>query len=173
MNCQFCLWCGAPLLFTSKDRYVCTGCKKVHYVCPKTSAGTFVVSGIGDGKRIYLSVRGKEPRIGKLDVFGGFLDTDETLEDAVVRELEEETGFRNIDKDDLVYIGSNIELYDWQGDKYPVSSAYFATKIDEPNLMTPSDDIVEIRAFKKSELRIEDFAWPGVYYLALKAWDVF
>ncbi len=129
-------------------------------------------SGTGDNKRIYLSVRGKEPRAGKLDVFGGFLDTDESLEVAVIRELEEETGYKGASIDDLTYVGSNIATYEWQGDKYPLSSAYFAAFIDEPSKMTPSDDIVEIKSFTKSELKLEDFAWPGVYHLALKAWDV-
>lgn len=172
MNCQYCLWCGSALNFVSKDKYVCTGCAKVHYVCPKTSAGAFVMSGKNEDKRIYLSVRGKEPRIGKLDVFGGFLDTDETMEDAVIREFEEETGLKRSAINTLVYVGSNTELYEWQGDKYPVSSAYFATMIESPESMIPSDDIVEIKSFKKNDLKQEDFAWPGVYHLAVKAWDV-
>lgn len=37
-----------------------------------------------------LVVRGKEPALGKLDLPGGFVDPDEDLEQALMRELQEE-----------------------------------------------------------------------------------
>ncbi len=172
MNCKYCLWCGSALEFQEKDKYLCTGCKKTHYVCPKASAGAFVISGVGENKRIYLSRRGRNPHIGMLDVVGGFLDSHESLEEAVIREFYEETGLDSTKISTLTYIGSDTSLYEWQGDNYPVSATYFVTRIEDPDEMVASDDVEEIVSFKRSELNKDDFAKPGVYQLALKAWDL-
>lgn len=172
MNCKYCQWCGSTLEFISGDKFTCTGCGKTHYVCPKTSAGSFIITGKGRDKQILLSVRGRTPRKGMLDVVGGFLDSHESLEEAVVREFFEETGVGPEQLNELKYVGNDTSLYEWQGDSYPVSSVYFVTEIQDSSILKPNDDVAEIKAFNKDELKREDFAWPRVYDLALKAWDM-
>lgn len=56
-----------------------------------------VVFKIVDAKKFILLIQRKnEPFQGKWALPGGFVDMDETLETAVHRELEEETGLKNI-----------------------------------------------------------------------------
>jgi 8-oxo-dGTP diphosphatase len=45
-------------------------------------------------RRVLLARRGKEPLYGRWTVPGGTVELGETLEEAVVREMEEETGLR-------------------------------------------------------------------------------
>ena len=46
------------------------------------------------GSEVLLVRRGNEPSVGKLGIPGGVLELGETVEEAVVREVEEETGIR-------------------------------------------------------------------------------
>jgi 8-oxo-dGTP diphosphatase len=53
------------------------------------------------GWQILLIQRGKEPFFGMWALPGGFVDMDENLEEAVERELKEETGLAGIDLEQL------------------------------------------------------------------------
>ena len=55
----------------------------------------------GDDLEVLLIQRGNYPFKGDWALPGGFLDMDETLEEAIVRELEEETGLSNVELNQL------------------------------------------------------------------------
>jgi ADP-ribose pyrophosphatase YjhB (NUDIX family) len=57
---------------------------------PRVGVGAVVL----DGDRVLLVRRGRAPSEGKWSLPGGLLDLGERLEDAVVREVEEECGLR-------------------------------------------------------------------------------
>jgi 8-oxo-dGTP diphosphatase len=63
---------------------------------PMVTVDAVVFTKIDDKTKVLLINRGKEPFKGKWALPGGFIDMDEELEDAVVRELEEETGLRGV-----------------------------------------------------------------------------
>ena len=63
---------------------------------PMVTVDAVVFTYSGDRAKVLLINRGKEPFKGKWALPGGFIDMDEELEDAVVRELEEETGLKGI-----------------------------------------------------------------------------
>ncbi|MCX7823649.1 MAG: NUDIX hydrolase [Syntrophobacterales bacterium] len=47
-----------------------------------------------DGDRVLLGLRGKEPGMGKWSIPGGVVRLGETIEEALVREMEEEVGIK-------------------------------------------------------------------------------
>ena len=66
-----------------------------------------VVFGFGQGEmQVLLIERGLEPFRGKWALPGGFVRVDEALEDAARRELEEETGLREVFMEQLCTVGT-------------------------------------------------------------------
>jgi len=63
---------------------------------PMVTVDAVVFSNTNGKTKVLLINRGKEPFKGKWALPGGFIDMDEELEDAVVRELEEETGLTGV-----------------------------------------------------------------------------
>ncbi len=67
-------------------------------------AAIFTIS--GDKIKMLLISRGNEPFKGKWALPGGFVDMDEELEDAVVRELAEETGLTGVKLEQMHTFGT-------------------------------------------------------------------
>ncbi len=63
---------------------------------PMVTVDAAVFTFSGDKARVLLINRGNEPFKGKWALPGGFVGMDEELEDAVVRELAEETGLATV-----------------------------------------------------------------------------
>jgi len=66
------------------------------YPRPAVTVDMLVFKKAREGLQLLLIQRGHDPFQGFWAIPGGFMDMDETLEEAAVRELEEETGLQNI-----------------------------------------------------------------------------
>jgi 8-oxo-dGTP diphosphatase len=71
------------------------------YPRPAVTVDMLIFRRDGNGLKILLIQRNHEPFEGKWALPGGFMDMDETLEAAAARELEEETGLKNIPLEQL------------------------------------------------------------------------
>ena len=92
---KFCSKCGGPMARSvpptdSRERHVCTKCGWIHYLDPKVACGTIAEL---DGK-FALIQRAIEPKKGLWSFPCGFMEVDETTEQAAVRETLEETGLQ-------------------------------------------------------------------------------
>ncbi len=63
---------------------------------PMVTVDAAIFTFSGDSTKVLLINRGNEPFKGKWALPGGFVDMDEELEDAIVRELAEETGLTGV-----------------------------------------------------------------------------
>lgn len=87
----YCPQCGAPLADRVKFgrvRRACNHCGFIHFADPKVAVAALVT----DGPRVLLVRRLAVPRIGFWALPAGYMDADELPEDALVREIAEETG---------------------------------------------------------------------------------
>lgn len=92
---KFCSSCSATVALRipegdSLPRYVCTVCKEIHYQNPKV-----VVGCIPEWEdKVLLCRRAIEPRLGWWTLPAGFMENNETLEQAAARETLEEANAR-------------------------------------------------------------------------------
>lgn len=103
---RFCSRCGAELAFgpvegEERDRLTCPTCHFVFYVNPRLVVTTLPITDRGE---VMLIKRGIDPGLGRWAQPGGFLEIDETVREAAIRETLEETGL-------LVEPGAIVGLY--------------------------------------------------------------
>ncbi|MDH4239805.1 MAG: NUDIX hydrolase [Phycisphaerae bacterium] len=73
---------------------------------PMVAADAAVFSFFGDKVQLLLVERGNEPFKGQWALPGGFVDIDEELEEAVARELSEETGLTGVGLEQIHTFGN-------------------------------------------------------------------
>jgi ADP-ribose pyrophosphatase YjhB (NUDIX family) len=91
MSYTYCPRCGAPLaegIKFGRPRRFCRYCGFIHFVDPKVAVGAL----ISDGTQVLLVRRAAVPKIGCWALPAGYMDADELPEEAIAREIAEETG---------------------------------------------------------------------------------
>lgn len=107
---NFCTRCGGSLQFGAVDgeerhRLACSSCGYIAYVNPRLVVTTIPVNEAGE---VVLLRRGIEPGRGWWAQPGGFLEVDETVAEAAIRETLEETGLI-VEPGDIVGLYSRLE----------------------------------------------------------------
>lgn len=145
---RVCPRCGGPLGFgplagEDRDRLHCPGCGLVLYDNPAPTASALVVR---DG-RVLLTRRAVEPCRGMWDVPGGFVEPDEDPQDAVRRELREETGLR-------IEVERLLGIYpDRYGDGPATLNIFYVARAEgDPEARS---DVAEVGWFSPAEIPTE------------------
>jgi 8-oxo-dGTP pyrophosphatase MutT (NUDIX family) len=91
-------------------------------------------------------------RRGKWDLPKGKLDDGETIEECAIREVEEETGLKNVQLNKL--IGVTTHNYIEKGEAIEKETHWFAMKVSGEQQLVPQldEDILELRWVAKNEL---------------------
>jgi ADP-ribose pyrophosphatase YjhB (NUDIX family) len=158
---KHCASCGTQLAVgvpptETRERLICPGCGFVAYVNPRLVVTTIPVTNAGE---VVLLRRGIEPGYGSWAQPGGFLEVDETVTEAAIRETLEETGL-------LVQPGELIGLYS-RLEAAVVTLVYEARIIGGIAQATP--EALEVRAFKPDAIPWEELAFK-TSYVALRDW---
>jgi NADH pyrophosphatase NudC (nudix superfamily) len=138
---QNCPQCGKKLLH-DENNVSCEACSETWYNNPAPATSIALIK---DGK-ILLAKRKVEPEKGKWDILGGFVEAGESIEDAVIREMKEET---NLDVEITEYLGSVADIY---GGKPSLPILYKVKMADENQTPNPQDDVEELAWFSTSEI---------------------
>lgn len=156
---KFCTQCGGKVHPVSHSHFTCSDCSRDLFLNPKGAVAILLMS--PDGKLI-LARRAREPEKGKLDPIGGFLDVGECFEEALYRELEEESGLTADDIEAVTYIGSAHDYYLWQGVDEPVISAYFTAVLKPGRNLKAADDVASYEFLQLESIDENQLAWPGL-----------
>lgn len=121
---NYCPSCGSKeIVFDGMKEFTCGACSFTYFQNIAAAVGTILVC---EGK-IVLIRRKQEPGKGLLDLPGGFVDPEETAEEAAKREIREEL---KIDVDTLHYLGSSPNIYEFKGVRYQSCDLLFHAQID-------------------------------------------
>lgn len=136
------------------------------YKYPRPAVTTDCVVFGFDGERlqVLLIQRGMEPYKGDWAFPGGFLNMDETAEEGAVRELEEETGIRNVFVEQL-QVFSAVDR-DPRG--RTITIAYYALVNPEKMQVEGRDDAADARWFETGNLPTLVFDHAEMYETACR-----
>ena len=144
---SYCPECGNTIgLVEVEQTYMlkCSTCKAEYYFDPKVSAVCALIS----DNQVLLIKRGNEPGYGKWSLPGGYVDRSEKVEDAVIREIREETGLRI---EDITLLG----VYSSTGS--PVIVIAYLTRASSGHI-TPNHEVLECGFFDLNTL--PELAFP-------------
>lgn len=116
------------------------------YPHPAVTADCIIFGTDGDTVRILLIRRGAEPFQGKWAFPGGFMKIDETAEECAIRELEEETGLKEAEIEQL----HTFTAVDRDPRERVITVAYMA--IVDLAEIKGGDDAAEARWFLLNEI---------------------
>ncbi len=150
---RYCPQCGSALFGHHDLRSnMCRQCGFLFYA----NCASAVAAVITDSeKRILLCTRAEEPQKGMLDLPGGFVEFDETAEEAVRRELHEELG---IEVHDVCYLFSRPNRYTYSGYTVHTLDLFFRVTVDDLGDICCADDVKEARFFSANDI---DFSMIG------------
>ncbi len=158
---NYCSRCGAALRFgevqgEDRDRSSCSACGHVVYVNPRLVVTALPVT---DDGRIVLLRRGIEPGLGAWAQPGGFLEVDETVAEAAVRETLEETGLI-VRPEEIVGLYTRLEAA-------VVVLVFEARVVGGTAVRTP--EALEVQAFAANAIPWSGLAFKTTYW-ALVDW---
>ena len=133
------------------------------YPRPAVTTDCAIFHKIGQGFEILLIERGNEPFRGCWALPGGFLNPDETLEQCAARELEEETGIKNLKLKQL-HTFSSLDR-DPRG--RTVSVVFYAVTATKPTVHA-GDDAAKTQWFPLENLPTLAFDHKQIVELAIK-----
>lgn len=160
-NVRFCSRCGTALSFgpivgEERDRLACGACGFIFYVNPRLVVTTLPITERGE---VMLIRRGIAPGYNRWAQPGGFLEIDETVLEAAIRETLEETGLR-VEPVRIVGLYSRVQAA-------VVVVAYEARIVGGEPITTPES--LETRPFAPDEI-----PWPEIAFetsvRALRDW---
>lgn len=120
---QFCPVCGSKTNDPGKNPFRCPSCGHTHFFSPVAAVGAIIVD---ESERVLLITRAREPGKGKYGMPGGFVDPQESLEEALRREVLEEI---NLEATSVRYLVSFPNEYGYSGAIFPVMDAFFVCEV--------------------------------------------
>ncbi len=124
----------------------CKECGLIYYLNPKAAVVAVITNEQGD---ILVCRRAKEPAKDTLDLPGGFCDLNETAEEAVAREVGEET---SLTITSCRYLFSLPNLYHYSGLEIPTMDLFFECRVADISPLSAHDDVAEAHFIPRSKI---------------------
>ena len=152
-----CPRCGAKqAALPAGNSFKCAACGFLYYFNPAIAVAGFVFA--ADGRALFIR-RAKEPAKGRLALPGGFVDFNETAEEALRRETREEV---NLDLADLQFLCTRTNSYPYGGVTYPVLDLFFIARVVRAESVAALDGVESFEWTDPHAVALESIAFPSI-----------
>lgn len=154
---KFCPKCGSSdfLEYNNKSKK-CSECGFNYYF--NSSAAVVAVIENKNGE-ILVARRAKDPAKDTFDLPGGFIDMFETAEEAICREVKEET---RLNVTDVSYLFSIPNIYLYSDFEVHTVDMFFKCRVNDFSNLMALDDVSELFFISSDELNPADFGLISV-----------
>ena len=143
---KYCPKCGSNHFIENNFKSNrCESCGFVYYFNPSSATVAVIIN---KNHEILVATRASNPAKGTLDLPGGFVDMKETAEEAVCREVKEET---NLDVISTKYLFSIPNTYIYSDFEVQTTDLIFLCKVDSIQF-TANDDVESLQFIPIKEL---------------------
>lgn len=155
---KYCPNCGKESLqWDGERKWSCQNCGFTLY---NNVAGAVAVV-IRYNDEIYLTRRNRDPKKGKLDLAGGFVDPKESAEETCKRELFEELQL-GVDISNLKYLTSLPNVYQYKEIDYNTIDLFYEYRVPEKfEVNLELSEISEAVWIPLKELNLEEIAFDS------------
>jgi ADP-ribose pyrophosphatase YjhB (NUDIX family) len=153
---RYCPACGSERFIVQNDKSkFCRQCGFQYYLNAVAAVAGFIVY---QGK-LLLCMRGQEPLKGTYDLPGGFVDINETAENALVREIFEEL---NLITNNLEYLFSVPNEYLYSDFNVRTLDLFFRIEINDFSPLKSNDDVAGIHFVSLQDVDIEQIGLKSI-----------
>lgn len=117
----------------------CNDCGFIYYFNPSSSTVAVIIN---KKHELLVATRANDPAKDTFDLPGGFVDMNETGEEAVIREVKEETGL-NITS--VKYLFSIPNTYMYSGFEVQTTDLFFLCYTDDDSSFSAHDDVASLQ----------------------------
>lgn len=154
---KYCPKCGSNKFVENNFKSNrCEACGFIYYFNPSSSTVAVIIN---SKKEILVATRKNEPAKGTFDLPGGFVDMYESAEEAVLREVTEESGLK---VKSIKYLFSIPNTYMYSDFEVQTTDLFFLCEINENDIFTASDDVAELQFISLSDLNPLDFGLQSI-----------
>lgn len=154
---DFCPQCGKEqFLYTKRKYFQCSDCGYEFFF----NMSAAVVAIIRNEKNeVLFTIRSHNPAKGMLDLPGGFVDTGETAEHALMREIKEEL---NLNLCNYQYIKTSPNEYPYGGFTYHTLDLVFECTVSNLKEIKADDDVSGYRFINVHEVNTGDIGLESI-----------
>ena len=154
---QYCPRCGSADFSEHNEKSKkCADCGFVYYFNSSAAVVAVIENDMGE---ILVARRAKEPAKGSLDLPGGFIDMHETAEEAVIREIREESGLTVVEPR---YLFSIPNIYLYSGFEVHTVDLFFRCKVNDFSGLQADDDVEELHFIPSGNINPADFGLTSI-----------
>lgn len=152
----FCPKCGGEFVDNNIKSKKCAQCGFTFYFNPSAAVAAIIKNSKGE---ILVSTRAKEPEKGSYDLPGGFVDSFETAEQCVAREIKEEC---NLEVVSTKYLFSLPNIYTYSNFDVHTLDAFFECTVADLKPLKAADDVQSLSFIAVKDIDISKFGLRSI-----------